>query len=120
MKKTLLSALVLALLPTTHAAADVTGEWKVEGDIGGMPVAILCKLDEKDHKLTGMCSNAEVGDLPLTGETTADSASWTYNVNYQGQQFTVSYNGKLSSPTAMKGDIAVGGNPSGSFTGTKQ
>lgn len=118
MNKIKLGALAL-LLTAQAAAADVAGNWKIEGDIGGMPVSITCQLAAQDAKLSGVCRNDEVGDLPVTGETTADSASWTYNVNFQGQQFTVSYNGKLTSPTQLKGDIAVGGAPTGSFTGTK-
>lgn len=117
MNKTLLGALALLLAQT--AVADVDGNWKIEGDIGGMPVSITCALEAKDAKLSGACRNDEVGELPITGQTTADSASWTYDVNYQGQQFTVTYNGKLTSPTQLEGDIDVGGNPSGSFKGTK-
>lgn len=120
MNKLALSTLMMALVPALPVfAADVAGDWKIEGAIGQMPVSITCTLNEKEQKLTGVCRNDEVGELPLTGETTGDAASWTYNVNFQGQQFTVSYTGTLASPTEMKGDIAVGGNPSGSFTGKK-
>ena len=109
---------VFAALP---ASADVSGDWQIDGSIGQMPVSIVCSLKEADKKLTGACRNAEVGELPLTeGTADAQSASWTYNVNYQGQQFTVSYNGKLSSPTELAGDILVGGAPQGSFTGKKK
>jgi hypothetical protein len=118
MNKTPLGALAL-LLASQIASADVAGNWKIEGDIGGMPVSITCALEAKGATLSGVCRNDEVGDLPITGQTSADGASWTYDVNYQGQQFTVSYNGKLTSPTQLQGDIAVGGNPSGSFKGTK-
>lgn len=121
MKKTLLSALIVALVPMAQASADVSGNWKIEGDIGGMPVSILCKLADNASKVSGVCNAADLGDLQLKeGSSTADSVSFTYDVNYQGQTFTVTYNGKLASPTELKGDIAVGGNPSGSFTGKKQ
>jgi hypothetical protein len=52
------------------AAADVSGDWSIEGWIGQMPLQ-------------------------------------------------VSYAGQLESATSMKGDILVGGNPSGSFTAHK-
>lgn len=121
MSRTLLLASLVALTAAMPAvAADVAGDWKIDGSIGQMPVSIVCTLKEADNKLTGVCRNQEVGDLPLTGETSGDTATWTYDVSYQGQQFTVSYNGTLKSATDMDGSISVAGNPSGSFTGKKQ
>lgn len=121
MTRTLLFAAMAALTASMPAAAaDVTGDWKIDGDIGQMPVSIVCTLKEVDHKLTGACRSPEVGELPLTGETSGETATWTYSVNYQGQQFTVSYNGTLDSATDMQGSISVAGNPSGSFKGKKQ
>lgn len=121
MNRTLLLASMVALTAALPAAAaDVTGDWKIDGSIGQMPVAIVCTLNEADHKLTGVCKNQEVGELQLTGETTGDTATWSYNVNYQGQQFAVSYTGTVQAGTDMQGSISVGGSPSGSFTGKKQ
>lgn len=120
MTRTILFASLAALTAMPVLAADVGGDWKIEGSIGQMPVSIVCTLSQADSKLTGVCRNQEVGDLPLTGEAKGDTAAWTYDVNFQGQQFTVSYNGTLQSPTDMQGSISVGGNPSGSFTGKKQ
>jgi hypothetical protein len=85
-----------------------------------MPVEIVCTLKESDHKLSGVCRNQEVGDLPVTGATQGNTASWNYRVNFQGQEFDVGYNGTLESASAMKGSISVGGSPQGEFTGTKQ
>lgn len=102
------------------AAADVAGDWQIEGTIGQMPVQVVCTLSQSDRKLTGACRNQEVGELPLSGETQGDTATWTYRVNYQGQEFTVAYNGTLESASAMKGSISVDGAPQGSFTGQKQ
>lgn len=114
-------ALIAALLVTAQSAvADVAGNWKIEGTIGQMLVQVVCTLNESDRKLSGACRNQEVGELPLSGETDGNKASWSYRVNYQGQEFTVAYTGTLDSASAMKGDISVDGSPQGAFTGTKQ
>lgn len=110
---------VLAAACAAPALADVTGDWQIEGAIGQMPLSVVCSLKEADGKLTGSCHNEQFPDLPLTGETGEGTATWTYTVDFQGQQLTVSYSGKLESDTAMKGDIAVGGQPSGAFTATR-
>ena len=121
MNRTLLIASLLTLAASVPAsAADLSGNWQIEGSIGQMPVSVVCTLKEANHKLTGDCHNDQIGALELKGEATDTTATWSYSVNYQGQTFDVSYNGKLKSATEMAGDIAVGGNPSGEFTAKKQ
>jgi len=121
MSRTLLFTSLLTLAAAVPAAAaDVGGSWQIEGTIGQMPINVVCDLVEKDHKLTGNCHNSDFSDLKVTGEATDTTANWTYDVNYQGQQLTVSYNGKLKSATEMEGEIAVGGSPTGSFTAKKK
>lgn len=115
--KTLPGALLLAALPAV--AADWAGDWQIQGSIGAMPVSVICTLVEKDHALSGSCHNEQYPDLPITGESDADHAKWTYQVDFQGQRFEVTYSGQRRSPTSMDGSIAVGGNPSGSFSATR-
>jgi hypothetical protein len=119
-KLALTAAAFVGVLALRAYAADVAGDWKIVGSIGQMPVEVVCTLNESGSKLSGACRNQEVGELPLTGEVKDNSASWSYRVNFQGQEFDVSYNGTLESASAMKGDISVNGSPQGSFTGTKQ
>lgn len=110
---------IIACAGALPAFADVTGDWQIEGSIGQMPLSVICSLKEADGKLTGSCHNEQFPDLPLTGETGEGTATWSYTVDFQGQQLTVSYSGRLESDTNMKGDIAVGGQPSGAFTATR-
>jgi hypothetical protein len=120
MKYLLMTAACIGLAQATPAAAaEVSGDWSIEGTIGQMPLQVICSLKEADQKLTGSCHNEQYPDLPLAGESHDGHVSWTYTVNYQGQQLQVTYAGQLESPTSMKGDILVGGNPSGSFTAHK-
>jgi hypothetical protein len=117
MIKTALTVLIAFLLAV---AADVTGKWKVEGTIGNFPVNLVCTFKEDNGKLTGVCKGEDVGELKITGETDSKTVKWNYDVNFQGQQFTVFYEAQLESANEMKGTITVMGNPSGSFTAKKQ
>lgn len=124
MKHPLMSATWMALAMALAAAqptvaAEPGGDWAIEGMIGQMHVSVICTLQEADRKLTGSCHNEQYPDLPLTGEAGDGHVTWTYTVNYQGQSLQVTYAGQLESATSMKGDILVGGNPSGSFTASR-
>src|SRR5262245_27921755 len=102
------------------AGADVAGNWKLDGSIGQFPVDIVCSLKQVEDKLTGVCKGNDIGEVSLKGETEGNTVKWSYDVNFQGQQFSITYNATLDSPTSMKGNISVMGNTSGSFTGKKQ
>lgn len=121
-RKSLLAACIASatLLPLPAAAADVAGAWKVDGSIGEFPVDLVCTLEETDKKLTGACKGTDIGELALKGENNGATVTWSYDVNYQGQQLTIVYTGTIESATTMKGSISVSGNPSGSFTAKKQ
>jgi len=110
-------SMFLVALPA--AASDWAGDWQIQGSIGAMPVAVTCTLIEKEHVLSGNCHNEQYPNLPLSGEADADHAQWTYQVDFQGQRFEVTYSGQRHSATTMEGSIAVGGNPSGSFTASR-
>lgn len=120
MKHLVISAAWMALTAAlSTAAAEPGGDWAIEGTIGQMHVSVTCTLQEADRRLTGSCRNEQFPDLPLTGETSEGHMTWTYTVNFQGQSLQVTYAGQLESATSMKGDILVGGNPSGSFTASR-
>src|SRR5215469_16236319 len=111
MKTTLGLTIALLISGIAAAAADVAGDWKLDGSIGQFPVDILCSLKEDGTKITGVCKGNDIGEVPLRGENDA---------NFHGQQFTIVYSATLDSPFAMKGSITVAGNVSGSFNGKKQ
>jgi hypothetical protein len=114
--KTLLTALGLLVLPL--AAADISGAWKVEGDIADVHVNRVCTIKQTGNKLTGACKN-QMNELPMSGEVNGDKVTWTYDADYQGQKVTLVYKGTLESDGAMKGTIATEG-AEGSFTAKKQ
>jgi len=120
MKTTLGLTIALLISGVAAVAADVAGDWKLDGSIGQFPVDIVCSLKEDGTKITGVCKGNDIGEVPLKGEKDGNSIKWSYDVNFQGQQFTIVYSATLDSPSAMKGSITVAGNASGTFIGKKQ
>jgi hypothetical protein len=118
--RSILLAVALLFMPSIAAAADVAGSWKVDGSIGEFPVDLVCTFKQDEARLTGVCAGRDIGELPFTGQTDGATVTWSYDVNFQGQQFSIVYSGTTDSATTMKGSIAVMGNPSGSFTAKKQ
>jgi hypothetical protein len=114
--KTLLGLLALAALPVV--AADISGAWKLEGDVADVHVNRVCTIKQSGNKLSGSCKN-QMNELALTGEVNGQSVTWTYDSDYQGQKVTLVYKGTLESDAAIKGSIDASG-ASGSFTAKKQ
>src|SRR5579864_109163 len=114
--KTLLTALAMFAVPL--AAADISGAWKVEGEIADVHVNRVCTIKQTGAKLTGACKN-QSNELAMTGEVNGDKVTWTYDSDYQGQKVTLVYKGTLGPDGAMKGSISTEG-AEGSFTAKKQ
>lgn len=114
--KSLLLAFMFAALPL--AAADVSGVWKVDGDIAGNPVKPSCTLKQEENKLSGVCKS-ELGDSPLKGEVDGKKVKFTYDVEFNGQKYTLAYVAELTSDTELKGTIDVGV-AAGDFTAKKE
>jgi len=100
------------------AAADVTGDWSINGDVAGNPVVAVCTLKQDSDKLTGTCKGDAAG-TPLTGDVNDKKVTFTYELDYQGQHYTLVYAATLESDTSMKGTIDVGV-ANGDFTAKKQ
>jgi hypothetical protein len=100
------------------AAADISGTWKLDGNIANVHVDRICTITQVANKLTGHCKNP-TSDVALTGEVDGSSVTWTYVADYEGQKLTLVYKGILESETAMKGTISTSG-VSGDFTAKKQ
>ncbi|MGH7169142.1 MAG: hypothetical protein ACRELG_02550 [Gemmataceae bacterium] len=111
---------VLALVQVA-AAAGVSGAWKVEGTANGMPIKITCTLKEaKTGTLSGSCYAPDLQEtLPIAGTHRGKSVSWSYPINYQGQDLKIGYDGTVKSASDIEGDITVNGSPAGQFTAKK-
>jgi hypothetical protein len=114
--KILLGLLVLAVVPAV--AADVSGNWKVDGEVAGHAVDPSCTFRQQDQKLTGVCKS-QAGESPLEGAVEGQKVTWQYDVDYNGQTYTLVFTGTLESEAAMKGGFSVGG-ADGAFTAKKE
>jgi hypothetical protein len=114
MKNTLLPLCAVLLSVATVVAADVSGAWKVDGDVVGNPVKFDCVLKQDGEQLSG---NAAIGgkDVPLTGSVKQTAVTFEFDADSYHLVFT----GTLGDDGAIKGSIAVSG-AEGTFTATKQ
>jgi hypothetical protein len=115
-----LSWMMLALGSGSLFAAGLTGDWKVDGDVTGNPVALVCSLKQDDAKLSGKCvsSNGNI-DSPVTGKVDGKNVAFQFDFNYNGMALTMAFAGTNDADASMKGSIEVMG-VQGSFTAVKQ
>ena len=111
----------IGLLSTARLDAqgtNVTGEWafNVTTDQGGGTPTITFKQD--GEKLTGKYAG-QLGNADLTGTVKGNAIHFTFNIDAQGQQAPVTYDGTVEKNT-MKGKLDIGGMVSGTFTATKK
>jgi len=100
------------------AAADLSGDWKLEGQLAAVRINRVCALKQEGNKLLGKCKSA-ANEVELTGEIDGRNVTWKYDTDYMGSKLTLTYQGSLESDKAIKGTI-VATDAKGSFTATKQ
>jgi type 1 fimbria pilin len=116
--KTVLIALLYMALPAF--GADFSGVWKVTGSIAGNDVTPTCTFTQNSAKLTGTCK-WDQDSAGVTGEVKDRQATWSYQVEYEGTEYTLTYTGTLGSDTSMKGSmVADPSDTEGEFTATRQ
>lgn len=81
MTKIRVALLVLFGLVMTVSAADVTGNWKLNINLNGVP-ELLCTVTHKDQRLEGTCKAAgEKAGVSLDdGRVKGDQVSWSWKV----------------------------------------
>jgi hypothetical protein len=111
-------ASLLAAAALVAQATNVTGEWtfNVQTDQGGGTPTITFKQD--GEKLTGTYAG-QLGNSELTGTVKGNAIHFTFNIDVQGQQAPVTYDGTVEKNT-MKGKMDIGGMVNGTFTATKK
>lgn len=115
-----LLALIVGLSVLPAFAQDLSGDWKVTGDIGGYSLRAVCTLkQDADHKLTGTCKDAS-SDSPLTGEIVGREVTWSYDLDYDGKVYPLVFSGTMVSDLAIKGGVEAGVVANGPFTARKQ
>ena len=73
--------LVLFALGVPVSAADVTGNWKLNINLNGVP-ELLCRVTHNDQRLEGTCKAAgEKAGVSLDdGRVNGDQVSWSWKV----------------------------------------
>ena len=76
--RTALLALLLTVVPV--CAADVTGNWKLNINLNGVP-QLLCTVTQKDQRLEGTCKAGDEAGVSLNdGRVNGDQVSWSWKV----------------------------------------
>lgn len=110
---TLVVMLIAAAGARTGAAADLSGNWIIDGDVQGNTVSLACVVKQDDAKVTGKCQ--------INGTDTADmegtSGDKDFKFAFTVQGYTLTYSGTFDGD-AMSGDIEVAG-VTGKFSGKR-
>jgi hypothetical protein len=92
--------ILMAVFSLTASAADVTGTWKgtAETPNGTIERTFVFKVD--GDKLTGDTTSEMMGKSIITdGKIDGDNLTFTIKVNFQGNEMTLNYKGKVSGDT---------------------
>jgi hypothetical protein len=114
MKLAGLVLMTLSLLPAGTTAADLSGNWTIDGDVQGNAVGLACVIEQSaDAKITGKCqvNGAEAAEI----DGAAKDAGFKLAFTVMG--YTLTYSGTVEGDS-MNGDIEVAG-ANGKFTGKR-
>ena len=112
-----LVALCLVLTPVVLSAADVSGTWKVDGDVQGHAVKFSCTLVQEGEALSGTATLSDGKDVPVTGTSADTTVSFEFDT--ADGAYHLVFTGTVDSDGGIKGTIAVAG-AEGTFTAVKQ
>ena len=108
-----------ATTPASPApAGNITGTWNgtVETSQGtGSPTFTF---KQEGEKLTGNYKG-QLGEAPLTGTLKGNDISFSFKLNFQGEEFTITYTGKVEGNN-MKGKAMLGQLGEANWTAKKQ
>ena len=113
--------LIAPLVAGKALAADISGDWKIESNLGDTPINVNCTLVQAEHELTGTCTpvmeNAETSEL--AGIVDGATAEWSYDIVFNGNPGHVAFEAAIDSDAKMSGTLLLSGTPT-KFTATKQ
>ncbi len=115
--RNLVCALCLVVATATLFAADVSGTWKVDGDVYGNAIKMTCSLKQDGEKLSGAGALADNANVTLIGSV--KDAAVTFEFDTPDGTYHLVFTGKLEGEGSLKGTISVAG-VEGTFTAVKQ
>jgi hypothetical protein len=95
--------------PATDAPST-TGLWKINGDVVGRPVNMMCQIVETDRKLSGSCSGAADGFVAhkVAGTVKAQKIQLYFQTSIGSGAITMIVSGTLNEDRSkMDGDLDV-------------
>lgn len=117
MKKLLLTVCAVVLTLVSTLAADVSGTWKIDGDVYGNAVKFTTALKQDGETLTGTATLEGGKDVPVTGSVKDKTVSFEFDT--ADNQYHLVFTGTLGDDGGIKGTIAVAG-VEGVFAAVKQ
>ena len=119
----LVAALAAASSPVFAQAAskvDVTGKWLFTVTTSAGTGTPTLTLTQKGDSLSGHYSSQVLGEADVKGSVSGQKITLNVNVEVQGNAITVTYDGTIDGPDAMKGTVDLGGQANGTFTAKRQ
>ena len=95
-------------------AADITGNWTFQVDLGGQGGSPKFSFQQKGEVLSGTYSG-QLGESKLTGAVKGDKVEFQFEIS----GIAVAYIGTIVSATVMKGKADYGGQAEGTWTAKK-
>ena len=99
---------------------DLTGRWAFSVVYEGGSGSPTITLTQKGDSLIGRYISQAFGELDLKGTIKEKDFTFFVTTSAGGDPFTMTFEGKVESPDLMKGAVDLGGNGTGTFTGTRQ
>ena len=95
-RRVMVLALVFFSAAVSALAADISGQWTAtfNTQVGEQHYVYTFKVD--GEKLTGTAKSDNGTSEIQNGTVKGDDVSFVENLNYQGQQLTITYTGKVS------------------------
>jgi len=111
-------AVSIAATVTAFAVLDVSGNWKVEGDVQGHPVNFTCALKHEAETLSGTATLEGNNDVAVTG--TIKEKAVTFEFDTPDKSYHLVFTGTLADDgSTIDGSIEVAG-AQGTFKASKQ
>lgn len=107
--------LIPAVAPSLAHAEDLSGLWVISSSVGTTPIAVDCSVLQIGDQLEGWCEPETKDATPAqftNGQVSGTSASWGYDVTFQGKPSHVGFTAVIASNVALSGTLTLGTRPS--------
>lgn len=102
-----------------QSAPNITGTWEFAVETAAGSGAPTFTFKQEGEKLTGTYKG-QLGEAPLTGTIKGAEVKFSFKLNTQGQDLTITYTGKVEGQDNMKGTAAYGELGEGTWTAKRK